>query len=250
MMTELAAIFLSLLLTLQQQRQPPPQPTASQIPHTLKKRVFRTVTGKYLLYLPRDYFQSKKRFPLIMYLHGGSMRGDDVEKLRTVGLTALLEKDRSFPFVVISPLCPGGEIWTDTEMLIGILDEVLGRYRINRDRVYLTGHSMGGRGALYLAYKYPDRFAAIAPLSPYSTISFWAGRLKGVPVWMIHGARDEIVPLSEAEAMAEALKQAGGELKFTVLQDRDHFILDTYEDKQLYQWLLLHKRQSSQRQSK
>jgi predicted peptidase len=65
-----------------------------------------------------------------MYLHGGSRRGDDIEKLREpgFGLTALVEKDKSFPFIVLSPQCPEGEYWTDTEALIALLDEVENKY--------------------------------------------------------------------------------------------------------------------------
>jgi len=170
-----------------------------------------------------------------MYLHGGSLRGDDVKKVRTLGLPQLVEQDKSFPFVVVSPLCPAGEIWTDTEMLIGILDEVVSKYSVDAERVYLTGHSMDGRGTWYLAYKYPERFAAIAPMSAISTISVWASKLKNVPVWAFHGAKDNIVPVEESKTMVVALQKVGGNVKFTELADRDHFILDMYEDKQFYE---------------
>jgi len=156
-----------------------------------------------------------------MYLHGGSLRGDDIEKVRTLGLPHLIENDKSFPFIVVSPLCPAGEIWTDSDMLIGILDEVISRYAIDEKRVYLTGHSMGGRGTLYLANKYPQRFAAIVALSPISTIPAWAIGLKTVPVWIIHGRKDKAAPIEDSEAMVQALKAVGGDVTFTPLSDRD-----------------------------
>lgn len=213
-----------------------------QHPHRIKKQATKTLTGQYLLFLPGDYGKSRKRYPLIMYLHGGSLRGDDVEKVRKLGLPQMVEQDKSFPFIVVSPLCPAGEIWTDTDLLIGILDEVVAKYSVDQSRVYLTGHSMGGRGAWYLAYKHPERFAAVAPMSGGPTIIAWAGRLKAVPVWAFHGAKDEIVPLSESEDLVKAIKAAGGDVKLTVLPGRDHFILDMYENKQLYDWFLQHKR--------
>ena len=95
-----------------------------------------------------------------------------------------------------------------------------------------------------MAYKYPERFAAIAPISPVSTITFWASRLKDMPIWAIHGAKDNIAPLDESESLVKALKTEGGNLKFSILPDRDHFILDVYEDKQLYEWFLQHKRKA------
>lgn len=174
-----------------------------------------------------------------MYLHGGSLRGDDVEPLRTRGLPLLVDEDKSLPFIVVSPLCPAGEIWTDTETLIGILDEVTQKYRVDAERVYLTGHSMGGRGTWYLAYKYPERFAAIAPLSPNMIISAWAAKLKDMPIWAFHGAKDELAPISESQNLVDEIKKLGGSnLKFTILEDRDHFILDMYENKEIYDWFL------------
>jgi predicted peptidase len=211
------------------------QSSGGQHSHSFEKKASRIVRGRYLLFLPQDYGKAQKRYPLIMYLHGGSLRGDDVEKVRTLGLPQLIEKDKSFPFIVVSPLCPA-------DMLIGILDEVISNYSVDADRVYLTGHSMGGRGTWYLAYKYPERFAAIAPMSAISTIPAWASRLKAMPVWVFHGSKDEIVPVEESESMINALKAVGGDVKFTMLPDRDHFILNTYENKQLYEWLLQHKR--------
>jgi predicted peptidase len=213
-----------------------------QHPHRIKKQAIKTVTGQYLLFLPRDYGKSRKQYPLIMYLHGGSLRGDDVEKVRTLGLPQIVEQDKSFPFIVVSPLCPAGEIWTDTDLLIGILDEVVAKYPVDQSRVYLTGHSMGGRGAWYLAYKHPERFAAVAPMSGGPTITAWASKLKDVPVWAFHGAKDDIVPLSESEGLVKAIKAAGGDVKLTLLPDRDHFILDMYENKLLYDWFLQHRR--------
>ena len=223
---------------------PPPQPQTGQQSHSFQRKLSRIVSGKYLLFLPQDYGRGQKRYPLIMYLHGGSLRGDDVEKVRTLGLPQLLEKDKSFPFIVVSPLCPAGEIWTDTDMLIGILDEVVAQYSVDPSRVYLTGHSMGGRGVWYLAYKHPERFAAVAPMSGGPNITAWASKLKDVPVWVFHGAKDQLVPLSQSEDMVNAIKAAGGDVKFTVLPDRDHYILDMYENRQLYEWFLEHKKRA------
>jgi predicted peptidase len=236
----LITILLSLLSLLLQLS----SPQNGQHSHRFERKVAKDVGGNYLLYLPQNYGREQKRYPLIMYLHGGSLRGDDVERLRTSGLPRIVDKDPSFPFIVVSPLCPAGEIWTDTDLLIGILDKVMSQYAVDSERIYLTGHSMGGRGALYLAYKYPDRFAAVVTISPHSTITAWAQRLKGIPIWIIHGAKDEFVPFGESESMAKALKDVGGDVKFTVLAERNHFILDSYGNKQLYEWFLEHRRKS------
>ena len=206
----------------------------------------RGVEMKYLLFLPRGYASDGRRWPLIVYLHGGSMRGTDPERLRAMGLPALVERDPDFPFVVLSPLLPERQLWTDTDALIALLDDVLRRHRIDPDRVYLTGHSVGGNGAWYLAYRHPDRFAAVAPMAG-PAIPWWATRLRDVPVRAFHGDRDEIVPLRESREIVAAIRAEGGEAELTVLEGRDHFILNAYEDRELYAWLLRHTLASRRR---
>jgi predicted peptidase len=217
-----------------------------QRPAEFRGTIIRELQIKYLLFVPAEYPEGQdKRWPLIMYLHGGSRRGNDIQKLREpgFGLPALVEKDKSFPFIVLSPQCPDGEIWTDTEALIALLNDVESKYSVDPSRVYLTGHSMGGFGTWYLAYKHPDRFAAIAPMSgwPFVTAA-WAAQLKDMPIWAFHGAKDEIAPIGGTQELISALKALGNDVRFTVLPDRDHYILDSYENKDLYSWFLHHSR--------
>lgn len=216
---------------------------AGQQPEEFRGTVTRSVQMQYLLFIPAGYGDNQtKKWPLIMYLHGGSRRGDDIEKLREpgFGLTALLEKKKSFPFVVVSPLCPNGEFWTDTEALISLLDEIEKHYSIDLSRVYLTGHSMGGFGTWYLAYQHPERFAAIAPMSAPFVVTAWADRLKKMPIWAFHGSSDDLVPIAGTKDLIDALHALGNDVRFTVLPGRDHAILDTYENEELYSWFLKH----------
>jgi len=133
-----------------------------------------------------------------------------VNKLRTLGLPHRLEQDRQFPFVVVSPLCPQGEIWTDADALAQLVDQVVRTNRIDEKRIYVTGHSMGGRGALYLAYRLPTRFAAIVAMSPLSPITAWAKELRNTPVWIIHGAKDGAAPIKDSEELVSAIEQSAG----------------------------------------
>jgi len=198
---------------------------------------------EYLLFLPSTSNEDPhRRWPLILYLHGGSLRGDDVNKLRTLGLPHRLEQDRQFPFVVVSPLCPQGEIWTDADALAQLVDQVVRTNRIDEKRIYVTGHSMGGRGALYLAYRLPTRFAAIVAMSPLSPITAWAKELRNTPVWIIHGAKDGAAPIKDSEELVSAIEQSGGHPKFTPLADRDHFILDLYDKNDVFDWMTKHRR--------
>jgi predicted peptidase len=221
---------------------------SGQHPEEFRGTVTRSVQMKYLLFIPDGYGDNQsKKWPLIMYLHGGSRRGDEVEKVREPGwgLPALLEKKKLFPlfpFIVVSPLCPNGEFWTDTEALIALLDDVEKHYSVDLARIYLTGHSMGGFGTWYLAYQHPERFAAIAPMSAPFVVTAWADRLKKMPIWAFHGSDDNLVPISRTQDLIDALRASGNNVRFTVLPGRDHGILDTYENKELYSWFLEHAR--------
>ena len=215
-------------------------PRVGRLDTTLTRRV----ALRYLLYLPRDYDAgSGRRWPLILYLHGGSLRGDDPDTVRTWGVPARAERDPSFPFIVVAPQTARGTLWTDTQALVALLDEVQARHAVDPHRVYLTGHSMGGDGTWYLAWAHPERFAAIAPMSAPAN-PWWAGRLRGIPTWVFHGTRDDVVPIAESEAMVAALRAAGDTAaRFTRLEGREHGILDVYEGEELYAWLLRQRRE-------
>ena len=210
--------------------------------HTLQREVPHKVAIQYLLFLPQGYDQSRERWPLILYLHGGSLRGDDISQMKNLGVAEKVAADPKFPFIVVSPQCHKGEIWTDVDALGAVLDEVARSHRVDPDRVYVTGHSMGGRGALYAAYKMPDRFAAVVSLAPVGPITAWADKLATTPLWLFHGPNDQFTSLKEVEELVRGIEAAGGHPKFTVLPGRDHYILDVYDRPDLYEWLAQQKR--------
>lgn len=210
--------------------------------HTLEKVMSHHTRIQYLVSLPGGYANKPDRFPLILYLHGGSLRGNDIDQMKRWGPAEKAEADPAFPFIVVSPQCPPGEIWTDIDGLAGVLDEVMQNYRVDADRVYVTGHSMGGRGALYAAYKMPGRFAGVLALSPVSPITAWAEKLSAVPLWIFHGANDQFTPAKEVEELVRAIAKAGGHSEFTLLPDRDHYILDVYNRPDVYSWLAEQRR--------
>ena len=221
-------------------------PPRQQSAHMLDATTSHPVHLSYLLFLPATYAATPDtHWPLILYLHGGSLRGENVEQLRTLGLPHKLESKPDFPFVVVSPQCPAGEIWTDAEAIDALLDRVIRDYRIDQQRIYVTGHSMGGRGALYFAYRLPSRFAAVLALSPYSPVSAWGNKLAQIPLWLFQGSADTLAPITETKELVGAIQSAGGHPRFNSLEGRDHFILDVYDRPDVYQWLLQQKRNTS-----
>lgn len=215
----------------------------SQDAHKLTRVVTKTIQCQYLLYLPRGYTAAAaERWPLLLFLHGAGERGEDLELVKKHGPPKLIEQGRDLPFIVVSPQCPVGEWWSP-DVLMTLLDEVCEQHRVDETRLYLTGLSMGGYGTWKLALSHPDRFAAIVPIcgggNPHLCV-----RLRGVPVWVFHGAKDGVVPVRESEVMVTALERAGGTPKLTVYPDAQHDSWTaTYENPELYEWLLRHRRE-------
>ena len=193
-----------------------------------------------LLYLPPDYTRHIK-WPLVVYLHGSGSRGHDPNLVRREGPAGLVEQGKIFNFILLSPQCPPNSCW-DPEIIIGLIEHISSSLSVDRDRVYLTGYSMGGNGTWAAASYDPDRFAAIAPLCGGGNVS-QAKRLTNIPVWAFHGAKDNVIPLKVNETMVNFVRESGGRVEFTVYPDRGHDICGiTYQNRQIYEWLLAQRR--------
>jgi predicted peptidase len=202
-------------------------------------RILRT---QYLLSLPDGYEAGDQRWPLLLFLHGAGERGDDLERLKAHGPPRLLAEGHGLPFIVVSPQCPRGRYWL-VPLLASLLDEVCRRWRVDEDRVYVTGISMGAYGTWHLAEAHADRLAAIIPICGGGDPDN-AAELKDLPIWAFHGAKDNVVPLEESEVMVQAVRNAGGTVRFTIYPEAGHDSwTQTYEKPDWHQWLLAHRRQ-------
>lgn len=196
----------------------------------------KEVKLNYLLYLPKDYEQ-KEKVPLMLFLHGAGERGDDLELVKVHGPAKLVEQGKEFPFAIVSPQCPKNKRWEPTD-LIALLDEIISKYKIDENKIYVTGLSMGGNGTWKLAAEIPDRLAAIIPICGWGD-PFTAFMMGKLPIWVFHGAKDVVVPISSSEIMVEYIKKAGGDVKFTVYPDANHDSwTETYNNPEIYEWLL------------
>ncbi len=198
------------------------------------------VTMKYLIYLPKDYEQ-KDSWPVLLFLHGSGERGDNLDLVKTHGPPKLISAGKQFPFIVVSPQCPNGRWWEAVE-LATLLDEIVEKYKVDQDRIYLTGLSMGGFGTWSLAAYQPNRFAAIVPICGGGEV-YWSDTLAHIPVWAFHGAKDSGVPPERSKQMVEALKKDGGNPKLTIYPEAGHDSwTEAYNTPELYEWLLQQKR--------
>jgi predicted peptidase len=198
----------------------------------------------YLLYLPNGYEKGDKRWPLVLFLHGGGETGTDLNKVKVHGPPKLIAAGKQFPFIMVAPQATRAawDGW-DPQVLNGLLDEVTAKYKVDKDRVYVTGMSMGGMGTWKLAASRPDRFAAIVPICGIG-VPADAEKLKGLPIRIYQGDRDPIVKAETAHAMLDALKAAGAkDVELTVYPDVSHDSWTrTYNNPELYEWLLKQKR--------
>lgn len=211
-----------------------------------------TVPVRYLEYLPPTYktdainaADGGHGWPLVLFLHGAGERGEDVNKVKVHGPPKLVAQGKDFPFILISPQAPT-DSWWDAGVLGGLLDEIERTHQIDRDRVYVTGLSMGGFGTWELARRYPSRFAAIAPIcgGTDATLTARNQAFKTLPVWAFHGDADPVIPVSRSAEAIDALQKAGNaEAKITVYPGVGHDSWTaTYANPELYAWLLSHKR--------
>lgn len=233
-----AALLLTATLATSARAQPATHPP--QEAKTFEGKITSTAKLDYLLSLPADYNHSKQRWPLVLFLHGSGESGTNLDKVKTHGPPKIVEANGPFPFILVSPQS-SGRGW-NPDVLNGLLDALIKSYRVDKDRVYLTGLSMGGYGTWALAAAHPEKFAAIAPICGGGNPAD-APKLAHIPTWVFHGAKDNTVPIKRSEEMVEALKAAGGDPKFTVYPDAGHDSWTaTYDNPEFFKWLLAQKR--------
>jgi predicted peptidase len=195
----------------------------------------------YLVYYPPGYDEpgdSARRWPAVFMLHGFWEGGENLHLLPKYGPSQQIEQGRDFPFIVVTPQISGPN-WP-VERTLAFIEYCIGQYRIDTERVYLTGVSIGGRATWAIAAARPDLFAAIAPVSGWGEKEE-ARAAAEVPVWGFHGAEDPLISVSAAEAMHAAHEAAGGESELTIYADGGHTIYDrVYPGQFLYDWFLEH----------
>ena len=198
----------------------------------------------YRIDFPKGYdADPNRKWPVIVALHGSLQKGFDLEELSHFGLTYRVEKKGlEIPAIVVSPQLPGDvDVWQPL-ILNAMLDELEQKYRVDPDRITMTGLSLGGNGSWDFAMAYSQRIAAIAPIAGEGDLAD-AARLKDVPVWAFEGAEDPVTPPINVTTMIDAIRQAGGHPHLTLYPGMPHNVWDkTYAGDALYTWLLAQKR--------
>ncbi len=216
---------------------------------------------RYQVFVPATAAAPGPQRPLVLFLHGSGERGDDGIKPTLAGLGPWLKQNMdSFPALAVFPQVPEDEEWRgrNARMALAVLDATRAEFNADPRRIYLTGMSMGGYGSWELALARPTGFAAVVPIcgallaprperpgllvdqlagvpDPYTAA---ATRLHGVPLWMFHGALDDLVPTTDDRAVFQASQQSGGGFRYTEYLDTNHNAWDpTYRNPAMWQWL-------------
>jgi len=231
----------------------------------------RTVTIKehtypYTVYVPRNY-DASRTWPVILALHGSGERGSDgVRQMQIGAAQGIRANPERVPAIVVFPQAPAETRWLGepADAAMRALEEAIVEFHGDRDRIYVTGLSMGGYGTYHLALAYPDRFAALVVvcggLFPHPTTTavqqsplvtdandpygFVARSLRHLPIWIFHGDADTTIPVEESRRMVEALRAAGApDMHYTEYAGVGHNAWDrAYREPELWTWLFAQKR--------
>lgn len=226
-----------------------------------------TVAGRsyrYQVYVPADY-QTKRSWPAILFLHGAGERGDDGLLQTNVGLApAIRQSSARYPAIAVFPQVPRDSQWVGApgDMAVAALQQTMREFHVDPARVYITGLSMGGHGTWYVAYRYPELFAAIVPICGWvrefpqfrgsvpvvpgdsaAVMPNLVQRLGKLPVWIFHGEVDQVVNVNGSREPAAALKAAGGDVRYTELLGLNHNSWDAaYASEEFTRWLFAQRR--------
>jgi predicted peptidase len=197
----------------------------------------------YLLHLPEGA-ETRRDWPLIVFLHGSGERGDDLGLVRRQGLPRRLDEGLEVPAVVLSPQCPDGQVWAQQyPAVMALVDEVMARVGVDPDRVLLTGLSLGGAGVVHLAATHPERFAALAPICGPWTFYYVTPRMARLPLWAFHGEDDPVVSVEDSRRLVAAVEALGGEARLTTYPGVAHDAwTSAYATDELFTWLLAQRR--------
>lgn len=240
----------------------PVRPEPAQETGFLNRRIeIRGVTYRFQVYLPEEWRRDdRKQWPIVLSLHGRGERGSEGMWQTQVGIPqAVRDHPDRWPFIVVMPQCPIPSYWTDAEMqtlAMASLDQETAEFHADPDRTYLVALSLGGYGAWELVRNNPNRWAAVVIAASGIFWSYaperwqevatlpgeYARAIGHTPLWLFHGADDPVVAPRESEIMFQAVKSAGGHVRFWLYQGYRHDCWTrAFAEPELPRWMLAHR---------
>lgn len=214
----------------------------------------------YRALLPKN-FEATKKYPVVLFLHGAGERGSDNTKQLTHGSELFYEMRASFPAIVIFPQCPPTDYWANAtvdrstqpitlkfpldsaptksmSLVMELLNDLLAKPYVNKNQVYVGGLSMGGMGTFEILYRKSEVFAAAFAIcgagNPEATVAY----AKSIPMWVFHGANDDVVDPQHSVDMVSGILKYGGTPNFSLYAKDNHNSWDSaFAEPELIPWL-------------
>lgn len=185
-----------------------------------------------------EQFEGKENAPLLLFLHGAGERGKDYELLRKIAVPRFLHEGKvKVNAITVCPQCPEGVVWVNlAHMLVDFLEYIIKEYKIDRNKISLTGVSMGGYGTWEMAMFAPQYFRKIAPVCGGGTA--WRADIIKADIWAFHGDADTVVPVKNSIEMVESALDCGKKARLTLFHNVNHNSWDeAYLDSRVLEWL-------------
>ncbi len=195
----------------------------------------------FLLNLPSNYQEKGEKQPILVFLHGRSLSGTNLERVKRYGVLYAMNRGVEVPGIVVAPQSQGG--W-DPDAVMEVVDYVLNNYNADPSRVYICGMSMGGYGTMDVVGKYPDRVTAAVAICGGGNTSY-AENLSKVPLWIKHGNRDKAVPASESKKIYSAIKKANpnADATLTIIPGGTHGSVERlFHQEDIYNWMFSYRK--------
>lgn len=196
----------------------------------------------YWVRMPKEVAK-KEKVPVIIFLHGRSLSGHDLSRVKRYGVLRAIERGKDLDAIVVAPQTANG--W-DPDKVMEVLDKVEKDYPVDKERIYVCGMSMGGYGTMDVAGKYPDRIAAAVAICGGGTLSY-ACNLTQVPLWIQHGSADRAVPASESKKIYNAIKKCdkNADATLTIIPGGTHGSVERlFHGEKIYDFMFRHSKGS------
>ena len=231
-----------------------------------EKFIQGTDTLLYRILMPEN-FDKTKTYPVLLFLHGAGERGNDNKAQLIHGSKLFLRPEvrANYPAIVIFPQCPEDSYWSNVKsstvngkrnfefekggkptlamkMVMSLMEQVKDLPYTDNKRIYAGGLSMGGMGTFEILRRMRGEFAAAFAVcggdNPENVRKY-----KNIPLWIFHGAKDDVVPPENSQIIADALKAKKADVKFTMYPEANHNSWDqAFAEPELLSWLFSQKR--------
>ena len=197
----------------------------------------KTVVGKttypFWISVPAE----KEEQPLIIFLHGKSLSGTDINKVRKYGILYAMDKGKTIPAIVVAPQLASGS-WNPDKVL-EVLEYVKKNYKVDEKRIYVCGMSLGGYGTMHFAGKYPEKITAAVGICGGGNTNDGC-KLSTIPILLQHGDVDYIVKMSESEKVFDAIKECepDADVTLTIIKGGNHGNVERlFHQNEIYDWM-------------